>query len=254
MISSAIMKEKNSLIRPIARPKVSIIIPVYNEAGTLQTLLSQIENLSLNCRKEIILVDDKSADASSEIISSYTGQEFYKTVFLPQRSGKGRAVREALKIATGDIIIIQDGDLEYSPADYPELLKPLLENDVDFVIGSRRLSAKSWRIRSELRPHFHFFVIDLGAWFLAKIFGLLYQVQISDPLSMFKIFRRKHLLEACFHCEGFDFDWELLCRLVRSNARFKEVPVAYHPRTASEGKKLRAFREGLRALRVMIRL
>lgn len=234
------------------RYELSIIVPVYNEVRTLAKLLQLIEATPLPLSYEIILVDAGSNDGSSDIIQSKSAQERYKTLTLPQKSGKGLAVRAGLRLATGRFIIIQDGDLEYLPSDYPALLHPLHHGTADFVIGSRVLKADTWRFRTQHKFNFHLWTIDLGGKFLGEIFCLLFRVKISDPLTMFKVFKREHIQVENLKRESFDFDWELLCALIKKKLKFVEVPVSYNARTLQEGKKLRASVEGLKALRIML--
>lgn len=235
------------------RIDLSIIIPIYNEVHTLSKLLQLIETTPLLLSHELILVDAGSNDGSREIIEKKKDQEGIQVIIMPQKSGKGLAVRTGLAQASGRLIIIQDGDLEYSPSDYPELLKPLLNNTADFVIGSRVLKAQTWRFRTKDRFNFHLWTIDLGGRFLKSIFCTLFRVKISDPLTMFKVFRRENIQLADLKCNSFDFDWELLCNLINSNLKFVEVPVSYNARTVHEGKKLRASIEGFKALQIMLR-
>lgn len=236
---------------PTDRHDLSILIPIYNEVQTLSKLLLLIETTPLPLSYELILVDAGSTDGSREIIQAKIGHNGCKVIMMPQKSGKGLAVRTGLAQASGRIIIIQDGDLEYSPSDYPELLKPLLNGTADFVIGSRVLKAQTWRFRTKDRFNFHLWTIDLGGRFLKSIFCTLFRVKMSDPLTMFKVFRREHIKVDELKCNSFDFDWELLCNLINNNLKFVEVPVSYSARTVSEGKKLRASVEGFKALWVM---
>jgi len=232
---------------------LSIIVPVYNEAQTLQSLIGAVENIPLpQFEKEIILVDAGSTDSSQTIIMSYKDRPGFKICALQFRGGKGRAVREGLRLASGDIFLIQDGDLEYSPEDYPVLLQHFLNEQVDFVIGSRTLSAGTWRLRSSRRPLLSMLTLDFGGLLLTTLFCWLYGVKISDPLSMFKIFKRNQLDIFALKSEGFEIDWEILCRLVKKNFRFIEVPVRYSPRTKKEGKKLTAWKEGLKSVRIIL--
>lgn len=231
---------------------LSIVIPIYNEVQTLSELICQVENSPTQISKEIVLVDAGSNDGSTQIIERYAGKPGFSTVFLNQKSGKGQAVREGLKRATGQIIIIQDGDLEYDPMDYAKLLSPLLQGKSDFVLGSRRMDAGAWNFRSFKRSNLYFWLLDLGDIFLTKAFCFLFQVSITDPLTMFKVFHRKHLDESALECTGFDLDWEILCTLLKSGHTFFEVPVSYVPRTPKEGKKISPLKDGLRALRVIL--
>ena len=238
----------------MSRISLSIIIPVYNEVPTLRRLLYLVSETSLNIEKEIVIVDAGSDDGSTEIIKEFSSHAGIKTVFLNQKTGKGLAVREGLKHAVGQIVLIQDGDLEYSPQDYPALLAPLLSYEADMVIGSRRLGTQTWNFRSSKRKKFYLLFLDIGDYILTKLFCYFYNIKMSDPLTMYKVFWRAHLDNVDFRCEGFDFDWELLCELLSADLKFKEIPVSYNPRTPAEGKKLRAIREGFKGLKVIFRI
>jgi glycosyltransferase involved in cell wall biosynthesis len=232
--------------------KVSVIIPVLNEGATLLQLIEAVQGINLpQLEKEIILIDAGSTDDSVKIIKSYEGQSNLKILTLDKQSGKGRAVREGLKLASGDIYLIQDGDLEYSTQDYPELLNHFLEGEVDFVIGSRTLSVGTWKLRFTRRPLLSLFILDFGGMLLTRLFALLYRVKISDPLSMFKIFKKNQINIDELKSEGFEIDWEILCRLIKKGLRFVEVPVQYQPRIRSEGKKLVAWREGFKSIKTI---
>jgi glycosyltransferase involved in cell wall biosynthesis len=238
----------------MSRITLSIIIPVYNEVPTLRQLLYLVSQSPLNIEKEIIIVDAGSDDGSTEIIQEFSFQPGFKTVFLTEKTGKGLAVREGLRRAEGSLILIQDGDLEYDPQDYPSLLAPLLNSEADIVIGSRRMGAKQWNFRSSKRFKPYLLFLDIGDFVLTKLFCFFYSVKITDPLTMYKVFWRHHLGPVEFRCKGFDFDWELLCELINADLRFKEIPVSYNARTLAEGKKLRAVQEGFKALKVIFRL
>ena len=233
---------------------VSIIVPVFNEAKTLARVIQSIRSVVIpNFEKEIILIDAGSTDSSLDIINSFSDYPKIKIIALEVSSGKGRAVREGLRLATGDVFLIQDGDLEYSTQDYPNLLKHFTEGKVDFVIGSRSLSTGSWKLRSSRRPLLSMYAIDVGGMILRRLFCTLYGVKISDPLSMFKIFKKDQIEIQSLKSEGFDIDWEILCRLIKKNLKFIEVPVQYEPRTKSEGKKLVPWKEGVRSVRIIFR-
>jgi len=228
--------------------KLSIIIPVYNESSTLRTLLELVDRSEIPYPKELIIVDAGSSDSSRSIIENFRPQSEIKTLFFDKRCGKGRAVREGLKLASGDIYLIQDADLEYSPLEYAKLLEPLENSNVDFVLGSRALKLGSNLFRFKLRPLPGLLVLDLGGMALKILFNLLHSVQMSDPLSMFKVIRRGQLSPHELTSDGFEIDLEILSKLVKKGRRFVEIPVAYNPRTKSEGKKLIAWKDGLRSI------
>ncbi|MGZ3691272.1 MAG: glycosyltransferase family 2 protein, partial [Pseudobdellovibrio sp.] len=173
---------------------------------------------------------------------------------LPQNLGKGYCIKQAMKIATGEIILIQDADLEYDPADYAALLQPLLKESKKFVLGSRHLKAKTWRIRTTARSSAHMEIINYGSEFLTKIFCFLYGVSLTDTQTMYKVFYKDLLHEAELKCNGFDLDWEILSRLILKGHVPVEIPVSYTSRTVAEGKKLRFFKDGFAALFVILKI
>lgn len=234
--------------------KLSIIIPVFNEVNSVGEVVDKIKNLNLSISYEIILVDSGSSDGSTELIRKIAVAPEIKSVFLKKNLGKGFCIREALKLSSGEIILIQDADLEYDPADYPVLLAPLLERNTKFVLGSRHLLAKTWRIRTTKRKNNYMEFINFGSEFLTRIFCCLYSVRLTDTQTMYKVFYRNLLRDDELTCNGFDLDFEILSLLVLKGHVPKEIPVKYESRTVGEGKKLRFFRDGIAALFTIIRI
>jgi glycosyltransferase involved in cell wall biosynthesis len=228
--------------------KVSIVIPVYNEESTLADLLRQVWNAPLptGMERELIIVDNASSDGSYQIaerfvegVDSASGDT--ARLLRCTARGKGNAVRTGFREVTGDIIMIQDGDLEYDVADYPSLLEPIVEGRTKFVLGSRHLSAGGWKIRQfESRP-VRALALNIGGIFFHGLFNLLYGVRLTDPTTMYKVFRRECLNGLIFSAERFDFDYELLGKIIRSGHVPLEVPVSYRSRDFSEGKKIRVL-------------
>ncbi|HAR42438.1 MAG TPA: glycosyl transferase [Bdellovibrionales bacterium] len=234
--------------------RLSIIIPVLNEARTLPELLRRVNEIDLPVEKEIIIVDNGSTDGSRELIAASVPAVGQGRVLMTAGTrGKGAAVREGLKLATGDIILIQDADLEYSPADYPRLIEPLISRRADFVLGSRFLGVGTWKVRVLPGQPGYSFVLNLGALFLNAVFLALYRVRLTDPQTMFKVFRKSCLDGIVLQSSGFDLDWEILCKLVLAGYRPMELPVSYQARSFQQGKKIRIWADGWSALWAIIK-
>ena len=199
-------------------------------------------------------MDSGSSDGSTELIRQISTAPDIKSIFLRKNRGKGYCIREALKVSSGEIILIQDADLEYDPADYESLLAPLLERETKFVMGSRHLKAQTWRIRTTLRKSYYMEFINFGSEFLTRIFCLLYSVRLTDTQTMYKVFYRNLLRDDELTCDGFDLDFEILSLLVIKGHVPEEIPVKYESRTVGEGKKLRFFKDGIAALFTIVRI
>lgn len=220
---------------------VSIIIPTYNEAKTIQTVLDRVIAADTSgWQKEIIVVDDGSSDNTMDVLAPYAKKvNILKT---PVNSGKGSAVVLGLSKATGDVIVIQDADLEYSPDDYPTLLAPFKNERVSVVYGSRFLG-----------PHLStMFVYELGNKFVTLVTNLLYNTNITDMETGYKAFRRSAVADLGIAARRFDFEPEITAKLLRSGNQIYEVPISYFGRKFSEGKKL-TWRDGVIALLTLIR-
>jgi glycosyltransferase involved in cell wall biosynthesis len=232
--------------------KVSIIIPVYNEAKTLATLLARVWAQALPgvCR-ELIIVESGSTDGSREIIADFLAHHAddpsakIQVVHEEIPRGKGHAVREGLRAATGDILMIQDADLEYDTADYPRLLNPIIEGHAALVLGSRHLGPERWSIRKFSGSGLRSAWMNLGGVLFHAFFNVVFSTHITDPTSMYKVFRADCLAGLSFSCNRFDFDFELLGKLLRAGFTPFEVPVNYKSRGFDEGKKIRMLRDPL---------
>jgi glycosyltransferase involved in cell wall biosynthesis len=230
--------------------KVSIIIPVYNEARTLATLLERVWAQALpGASKEIIIVESGSTDGSRDIVTEFVASHAddpavrIHALHEERPRGKGRAVRAGFRDATGDILLIQDADLEYDTADYPRLLSPIIEGHAAFVLGSRHLGPQRWNIRSFSESRLRSAWMNLGGMLFHGFFNVLFSTHITDPTSMYKVFRADCLEGLRFECNRFDFDFELLGRLLRAGFAPFEVPVSYESRGFDEGKKIRMLRD-----------
>ncbi len=222
-------------------PAVSILIPVYNEAPFVDRLLAKVE--AYRAGAEIIVVDDGSTDGTTALLERWAGQGTIRLIHHARNQGKGAAVRTAIGAATGEILLIQDADLEYDPEDYPALLKPLLTKRAEVVFGSRFLGAH----RASYVWH------RLGNWLLTHGVNLLYNASLTDMETGYKAFHRAVLDGIRLEARGFEFEPEFTCRVLRRGYHIFEVPIAYYGRTYAEGKKI-TWKDGLHALWTILRL
>ncbi len=212
-------------------PKISVIIPIYNEAATCRQLIERVQAVPLDL--EIIVVDDGSTDGSTEILKTIRGMRY---LTHEKNRGKGAAVRTALKSVTGAIIILQDGDLEYDPRDYQALLAPILAGYADVVFGSR------WQDKQT--PHsFHY----AGNRMITFFSNIINQSWISDMASCYKAIPTDIFKALKLRSNGFGLEAEITAKIFRKGVTIQEIPVAYARRTSAEGKKLR-LRDGLIAV------
>lgn len=230
--------------------KVSIVIAVYNEAGTVRALLDRVLQQPLfEMQKELLIVESNSTDGSRAIVEEFvrdhpqSADATVRPIYQAGPRGKGNAVREGLTQATGDIVIIQDADLEYDVADYPALLQPIVEGRTAFVLGSRHMGSNRWKIRKFGRASVTAAFMNFGGMVFHAFFNLTFNSKLTDPTSMYKVFRRDCLRNLRFVCDGFDFDFELLGKLIRAGFKPLEVPVSYASRGFDEGKKIRILRD-----------
>ncbi len=221
--------------------KLSVIVPVYNEEGTILQVIEKVKAVPLE--KEIIVVDDCSTDGTREKLERIRGNKGITIVRHERNSGKGSAIRTAIGRVTGDMIIIQDADLEYDPNDYLELVKPIVEGRSEVVYGSRELG------RNRKHSHLSFY---LGGKFLSFLTNLLYGSSISDEPTCYKVFKSDVLKSIPLRCRGFEFCPEVTAKLLRKGYPIIEVPIHYYPRTKDQGKKIR-WRDGLEAAYLLVR-
>lgn len=223
--------------------RVSVIIPVYNEVGTIKEIVSRVQAVPLE--KEIIIVDDCSTDGTHELLKEIVqSNENVKIFSLSNNQGKGAALRTGFKSAIGDIIIIQDADLEYDPKDYHKLIKPIIENKADVVYGSRFLGGESHRVL--------FFWHFVGNKLLTFISNIFTNLNLTDIEVGYKVFRREILNKIELKENRFGFEPEITAKISRLNCRIYEVGISYYGRTYDEGKKIN-WKDGLRALYVIIK-
>jgi dolichol-phosphate mannosyltransferase len=223
--------------------KISILIPVYNEFRTLREVLERVCAASLpeGCTKEIIVVDDGSTDGSADTIAEYTRAGIVISMHAESNAGKGAAIRAGITLASGDIILIQDGDLEYDPADYARIIEPILSGRANIVYGSRFLG----------NPANMAFRNLLANRILTAAANLLYQAGISDEATAYKAFRASILRNLMLECRRFEFCPEVTAKVCRLGFKITEVPISYNARGIADGKKIRAS-DGFRALWTLI--
>lgn len=233
-------------------PVLSIVLPVFNESSTFPFLIEQLLDLELvNTKKEIIIVESNSKDNSRELVLKYSNHPDVKILLQEKPSGKGNAVREGIMHSTGDIMLIQDADLEYDLNDYNSLLEPILAYKNTFVLGARR--GGKWKMRhftdqTQLSAYFNF-----GHVLFTTLLNVLYGQHMKDPFTMFKVFRRDCLYNLRFECDRFDFDFELVIKLLRKGYVPLEIPVNYYSRSYKEGKKVNMFRDPLTWIKASIK-
>lgn len=223
--------------------KVSIVIPCYNEKNTILEILKKIERADIgDHEKEIIIIDDGSNDGTRELLRLHARK--HQVISHQQNSGKGSALRTGFQYATGDIILIQDADLEYDPADYKRLIQPIVDGKRKVVYGSRERNKKN---------KFHsgvFFYV--GGLFLTWLTNLLYGSKLSDESTCYKVFESQTLKQITLHAQRFDFCPEITAKILKRGIKIQEVPIVYHPRKKHEGKKIR-FKDGLEAVWTLLK-
>jgi len=238
----------------IDRHKLSVIVPVYNEHTTVRELLDRLlEKRFDRIDVEIIVVESNSTDGSREAVMSYATDPRVTVLLQERPRGKGNAVRTGLAHATGDIVLFQDADLEYEIDDYDDLLEPICAYRRNFVIGSRHVKGSAWKIRDFNDAPVLSQVFNLGHVAFLSLLNGIYGQSLADPFSMFKVFRRDCLAGLVFECDRFDFDFEIVIKLLRKGYRPLEVPVNYHSRSIAEGKKVTMVRDPLTWLRALAR-
>jgi SAM-dependent methyltransferase len=232
---------------------LSVIVPAYNEAKTFTALMDALLQKELaGLRLEIIVVESKSTDGTRELALKYRDHSRVKLVLEETPRGKGHAVRAGFECATGDYVLIQDADLEYDLEDYDALVEELVSGRRAFVLGSRHGGHNVMKMRQFTGQRGLSLIFNSGHWFFTTLINVLFLQRLRDPFTMYKVFRRDCLFGLEFECDRFDFDYELLVKLVRKGYSPLELPVNYRSRTYDEGKKVRMFRDPLNWLKVLI--
>ena len=225
---------------------LSVIVPIFNEASTLRTALDAIVAKSVaGWEIELIFIESNSTDGSRAIVETYRSHPRVTLLLEDKPRGKGHAVRAALARATGNFILIQDADLEYDLNDYEKLLAPLASAERTFVLGSRHGPGDGFAMRKFDDQPFHAFLLNSAHWTFTLLIDISLGIWLKDPFTMYKVFRRDALNGLTLKCNRFDFDWELLIKLIRAGHRPIEIPISYNSRSFKEGKKIRMFRDPL---------
>ena len=233
--------------------KLSIIMAVYNEENTVREVIESILAKKMhNISIELIIVESNSSDKTRNILHEYESKDRVKIIYQDKARGKGNAIREGLCHINGEFILIQDADNEYDFEDYDALIEPLASGEATFVLGARH-GGRAWKMRqfSDKRLVGHLF--NLGHWFFTLLINLFFRVRLKDPFTMFKVFRADCLHGIKFECNRFDFDCELLIKLIRTGNKPIEIPVNYRSRSFKEGKKIRVFKDPLTWLYAIVK-
>ena len=228
-------------IEPPVYRKLSVIVPVYNERSTVAEIIRRVRNAPVDLELEVIVVDDGSSDGSEKVLAALEDSSV-RVITHAENSGKGAAIQTGWKAATGDLVIVQDADLEYDPADWPKLLAPIFAGKAQVVYGSRFTGER----KNMLPLHW------IGNRFLTLVTNVLYRSTISDMETCYKLWDRRVLEGLTIRSRRFDFEPEITAKVLRRGYRIYEVPISYAGREIAEGKKI-SWRDGFQALAALVR-
>ena len=218
--------------------KVSVVIPVFNERGTIEQIVNAVRMAPID-NIEIIVVDDASTDGTQDVLKTKISAVVDQIIYQPRNSGKGAALRAGFAAATGDIILVQDADLEYNPSDYPTLLEPILSGKADAVFGSRFMGGRPHRVL--------YFWHMVGNRFLTLLSNMFTNLNLTDLETCYKAFRAPLVKSLNLREDRFGFEPEVTAKLAKARCRIYEVGISYYGRTYEEGKKI-GWKDGVRAL------
>ncbi len=222
---------------------LSIVIPCFNEKEFVKELVDRVRNTSI-VNKEIILIDDGSTDGTKDIIKNEIEQKVTKVIYHDRNLGKGAALRSGFKEACGDIVIVQDADLEYDPQEYKRLIKPILDGKADVVYGSRFVGSQEHRVL--------YFWHMMGNKFLTLLSNIFTNLNLTDVETCYKVFKKDILDKISLQESGFEFDPEITAKVAKLKCRIYEVGISYSGRTYAQGKKI-GWRDGLKTLAAIIK-
>ena len=225
--------------------KLSIVIPVYNEAATISKIVDLVRSVDVGMEKEILLVDDCSRDGTREVLEKLgQANADLKVLFHNVNQGKGAALRTGFAAATGDVVLIQDADLEYDPKEYPRLLQPIVDGHADVVFGSRFLGGGAHRVVF----YWHY----LGNRLLTTLSNMTTNLNLTDMEVCYKVFKREVIQSIPLKENRFGFEVEITAKIARRKLKIYEVPISYYGRDYAEGKKI-GWKDGFSALRCIVK-